>query len=983
MWYLDGDDDGYYNGTTTTQCSRPADHKLDSELVSMDIDCDDTDALIHPATVWYQDGDDDGYSDGTTVTQCARPVDHKLSSELTSMSVDCDDTDASIHPATVWYLDGDDDGYYNGTTTTQCARPADHKLQSELFAMDIDCDDTDVTVNPSLIWYLDADGDTYYDGTTTTQCTRPIDYRPQSELGSLEQDCDDTDPNIHPATVWYLDGDDDGYYNGTTTTQCARPNSYRLISELLSSEIDCDDSDATVNPSLIWYFDGDDDGYYNGTTTMQCTRPADYKSQSELISMTQDCDDSDPDRSPATIWYQDDDADGYSEGTTLTQCLRPTNHNLSSELISTSGDCDDTDTVINPATIWYLDADADGYYNGTNVTQCSRPANHKLSTELLSLAIDCDDSDASINPSLVWYLDADADGYHNGTNRTGCTRPLLYNRSSELAALTVDCNDSDESIHPGATEICTNGRDDDCNGHIDAQDPICTTCVSYAEGDLPDCVTYQCDGNGSQYILNDSVCDDQDPCTIDFCTRSGCSFRFRSENTTCDSAVASCVDDDNDGFFDYDPETCVAGKDRCVEDEDAFGVANFSTRKPTGKIFNLTYVYLAGMNISNVSIRKDNHISLDFSHLSLFTRNSSGCIVPMHIDPIIEASSGKVEVHSEDFPLINTSANITFFNVTVDTPKLLKDGTACDMPQCEIRSYNRTSGVLRAWVQGFSTYEVVEAPPTPPAPTPSRGRSSSSSSGSGSSSYVPNAPGSYHKYWPVLTSELNVSINDTKIFIKSIYFDIVKRAYAVNLKVTYSEGVFGKGVPFVNVSITSRSPQFLGKGEVVIQIPEGFDDVQIMQYEDGVSTALPYTAMKNRFVRVNYSSLSGIYLQERPKQNLSVIDPKKEDVNSSTTHSAPEVAPIEPEAERAEVRPQRWPLWVWALIAAGVCVAILSSIILFVRRSDRNENPYAELEAYFRRMLEKGFSVEQIYAACMSRGWKKEALDRVLENLQR
>ncbi|MFM7015896.1 MAG: MopE-related protein [Bacteroidota bacterium] len=69
----------------------------------------------------------------------------------------------------------------------------------------------------------------------------------------------------------------------------------------------------------------------------------------------------------------------------------------------------------------------------------------------------------TINITQTYYADADGDGYGNSAiSTTSCTGvPTGY------VANSTDCDDNSSSVHPGATEICFNNIDDDCDGLID------------------------------------------------------------------------------------------------------------------------------------------------------------------------------------------------------------------------------------------------------------------------------------------------------------------------------------------------------------------------------------------------------------------------------------------------------------------------------------------------------------------------------------
>ena len=69
----------------------------------------------------------------------------------------------------------------------------------------------------------------------------------------------------------------------------------------------------------------------------------------------------------------------------------------------------------------------------------------------------------TITTSTVYYADVDGDGYGNATVTT-----LACNGApNSYAAQSGDCNDTSATAYPGASEICGNGIDDDCDSQID------------------------------------------------------------------------------------------------------------------------------------------------------------------------------------------------------------------------------------------------------------------------------------------------------------------------------------------------------------------------------------------------------------------------------------------------------------------------------------------------------------------------------------
>lgn len=135
-----------------------------------------------------------------------------------------------------------------------------------------------------------------------------------------------------------------------------------------------------------------------------------------------------------------------------------------------------------------------------------------------------------------------------------------------------------------------------------------------------------------------------------------------------------------------------------------FSGTNFSAFNKT-QLENLQNIILENSNIGKIFFNDAINISRD-----------------INLDNFINLSQNRIEVQSTNILEFNKSALLYFYNITLNNPRTLKDGSLCSSVTCT--KINFSNNIFVTNVTGFTTYSLEE--------TPSAGESGSSGGSGGS-----------------------------------------------------------------------------------------------------------------------------------------------------------------------------------------------------------------------------------------------------------
>jgi hypothetical protein len=496
-WYPDSDADGHGSMVLAgvKQCTAPTGY------VALDDDCDDTTKERVPGKAEICDGIDNDCQNGIPADELDFDSDG-----VRECAGDCDDTKAAVKPGVSETCNGTDD----------------------------DCDGAiDEGATDAISWYPDADADGKGDKSAAAvlSCTVPpgtVAYVRDNT------DCADNDPARFPGNSEVCDGKD----NDCTGTPAVPANEADADGDLVRvCAGDCDDTKAAVKPgasetcngtdddcdgntdeaavdAVAWYPDSDGDGKGNtlATATLVCGTPVGF------VKDNTDCNDTDPAVKPGAVERcngLDDNCDGAvpaneadadQDGKRV--CDGDTVDTNDTVYPGAPEVCDGLDNDLDGtadeevANTYYKDGDSDGFGDPNSPrTACTKPAGY------VENQLDCGDANAAIKPGAT---DTCGDGIDQNCDGVDATCPSPVDSDGDgFTPVQGDCNDADNSIYPGAPEntvvLCTDGKDNDCDGNVDSLE---SSCSADADGDGFTLTSRECnDANATVHPGAAELCD--------------------------------------------------------------------------------------------------------------------------------------------------------------------------------------------------------------------------------------------------------------------------------------------------------------------------------------------------------------------------------------------------------------------------------------------------------------------------------------------